>query len=130
MTQSRSRKIISCVLLAMLLAGANVNAAPSKASTTIFTGKITEINKSVALGLGKREHYLIIKLDSQVNASFRLSPEDAVRYGFIEETGPTQILTPKQTKALGWKVKLECDSAAEGALNRPVYRVKSLEKID
>jgi hypothetical protein len=129
MTQARSRKIISCLLMVMLLAGVKAAAGKAPPQTT-FTGKITEINKSTALGLGKREHYFIIKLDSQVNISFRLSPEDAVRYGLIEEAGPSQILTPKQTKALGWKVKLECEPPASGLYTLPVYRVKSLERMD
>ena len=32
-----------------------------------------------------------------------------MRYGLIEQAGPTGVVTPKMSKGIGWKVKLTCD---------------------
>jgi hypothetical protein len=127
MKQFCRAKIITVVLVAVCLTG--IMAAAALASVT-FKGKIDEIRKANAMGLGDREVFFVIKLNSEPYKLFRMTPNDAVSYGIIDQVGNSQIVTPKQAKGLGWKVKLECDPNPEGALNRPVYRVKDLERLD
>jgi hypothetical protein len=123
----RSGKIIPGLMLAILLAAAG--AASGKATIIIFTGKVQEIRAATELDIGKTEKFIIVKLDSPPKAEFRLTTAEAARYGLIDPTGPSQIITPKKAKGLGWKVKLTCDNEPTGPLDSPVYRVKSLERI-
>ena len=48
----------------------------------------------------------------------------------IEAAGPTEVVTPKKSKGLGWKVKLTCDANKTGSLKIPVYKVISLERLN
>jgi hypothetical protein len=127
MKQHLPGKIIITLVLAFCLAGFIASAA--LASIT-FKGKIDEIRKANALGLGEHEIYFVIKLDSEPYKQFRMPTSDALSYGIIDQVGNSQIVTPKQSKGLGWKVKLECDPDPTGSLSRPVYRVKDLERLD
>jgi hypothetical protein len=123
---SRRTIITTLLLLAFCLAGA---LASSGAATAIFTGKIQEIRKATALGLGKRETFYTIKLDTKPKYEFRFSEDDAVSYGLVDAAGPSMVVTPKMKKGLGWKVTLTCDGPT-GSLSAPVYRVKALKRLD
>jgi hypothetical protein len=120
-------KIFITILLAICLTGIM---APAAQASVTFKGKIDEIRKATALGLGERDVFFVIKLNTEPYKLFRMTPNDALSYGIIDQVGNSQIVTPKQAVGLGWKVKLDCDPNPEGALNRPVYRVKDLEKLD
>ncbi len=104
-------------------------AAPALASVT-FTGKITEIRRATELGLNQKDVFYIIKLDTKAHEQFRISTDEAVAYGLVEQGGPSQVVTPRQAKGLGWKVRLTCDSQPTGPVKTPVYRVKTLERLD
>jgi hypothetical protein len=123
-----SRKILSTTLFlsAFCLAAALTSYA---ARPAIFTGKIQDIRKATALGLGKQGTFYSIKLDSQPKPDFHLSVDDAVRYGVIDPAGPSMVVTPKMKKGLGWKVRLTCEDPT-GPLSAPVYRIKLLERLD
>jgi len=125
-----SRKTIMTTLLlpAFFLSGAL--ASYGAAATPTFTGKIQEIRKGTALGLGKRETFYTIKLASEPKPEFRLSDDDAVHYGLVDPAGPSMVVTPKMKKGLGWKVTLTCDYDPTGSLSAPVYRVKALKRLD
>jgi hypothetical protein len=124
---SRRTIITTLLLLAFFLAGALASyGAPAVA---IFTGKIQDIRKATALGLGKRETFYTIKLDTKPRYEFRFSEDDAVSYGLVDPAGPSMVVTPKMKKGLGWKVRLTCDNPT-GSLSTPVYRVRSLERLD
>jgi hypothetical protein len=124
---SRKTIITTLLLLAFFLAGAPASSGAPAIAT--FTGKIQDIRKATALGLGKRETFYTIKLDSQPRPEFRLSDDDAVYYGLVDPAGPSMVVTPKMKKGLGWKVRLTCDNPT-GSLSAPVYRVRSLERLD
>ena len=128
MNRMRGYRIIPGLLLAIFLAG--VGAAYAKSPIITFTGKIQEIRSATALDIGKADKFITIKLDTELKAEFRLSHEDAVRYGLIDPAGPSQVLTTRRSKGLGWKVRLTCDNDPQGSLTAPVYKVKSLERID
>jgi len=68
-------------------------------------------------------------LDEYPRAQFRLTLDDAVRYGLIEKAGPTGVVTPKMSKGIGWKVKLTCDPNYAGDPKSPTYKVTSLVKL-
>ncbi len=121
-------KILTVLVLAFLVAGGVP--AYGKAATTTFTGKIVDIRKATALGLGEHGKFITIKLDSRPLAEFQMSTDDAVHYGLIEATGVSQVMTPKSATGLGWKVKVTCPSEYKGKPDAPVYQVKSLERID
>jgi hypothetical protein len=95
-----------------------------------FIGKVTEIARAANLDVGQRDIFYTLRLDNYPNTSFRLSPEDAVKFGVIEAAGPTTVVTPKHSKGLGWKVKLTCDSENLGLVRAPIYKVISLERLD
>jgi hypothetical protein len=115
--------------LGLVLLIAWAGAAQGQATKT-FTGKITEIAKGRELDIGKREIFYNLRLDEHPTVQFHLSPQDAVRFGVIEATGPTTVLTPKQSKGLGWKVKLNCDPKNLGSVKTPIYKVISLERLN
>jgi hypothetical protein len=98
-------------------------------ATKTFTGKITEIAKGTELDLGKKDIYYTLRLEDYPNTEFRLASGDAVKFGVIEGAGPTEIVTPRKGKGLGWQVKLTCDAKKTGSLKSPVYKVISLEKL-
>jgi hypothetical protein len=119
-----SKKLLPLLFLASLL-GAGL--AYGQAPDVTFTGKITEISKSIDLGVMRSEQLLVIKLDNSPNTQFKISRDEAVRAGIIETSGVSPVLTPAQTKGIGWKVKLFCKN--QGTPKAPNYRVKSLERI-
>lgn len=98
-------------------------------ATKTFTGKITEIAKGTELDLAKHGSFYTVRLEEYPKIAFRLSPEEAVRFGLIDPTGTTGVLTPKKTKGLGWKVKLNCDPNKTGPVDAPVYKVLSLVRL-
>ena len=58
------------------------------------------------------------------------SVDFATERGQLARTaGPAQVVTPKMSKGLGWKVKLTCDANKTGSLKTPVYKVISLERL-
>jgi hypothetical protein len=97
--------------------------------TKTFTGKITEIARGTQLNFGKKGTFYMLRLEEYPYIEFRLAPEDAVRFGLVEAAGPTQVVTPKMSKGLGWKVTLTCDANKTGSLKIPVYKVISLVKL-
>ena len=127
MNRRRGAKIISGLLLAILFAG--VHPAYGQPAIATFTGKIQEIGKATALGLGKHENVYVIKLDNHPNAEFRISPDEAVRSGLVDTASPSQIVTPRHSKGLGWEVRLTCDGNYQGLRNAPIYQVKFVERI-
>ena len=126
MLLTRKSKIIVGLVLVLLL----VDLGPifGQASKT-FTGKIAEIAKGTELDINKRDTFYILRLDEYANIQFRLTSEDAVRYGLIEKAGPTAIVTPKMSKGIGWRVKLTCNPSYAGDSKSPTYRVTSLVKL-
>jgi hypothetical protein len=124
---TRNGNIILGLALVLLLAGVWQAFA---LDTKTFTGKITEIAKGTELDVAKKDIFYIVRLDEYPNIQFRLTPEDAVRFGVIEPTGPTAVLSPRMSKGLGWKVKLACDANKTGPLKAPVYKVISLKRLD
>ena len=121
----KSKLIIGLVLVLLLVDLGPIFGQASK----IFTGKITEIAKGTELDINKRETFYILRLDEYVRVQFRLTSEDAVRYGLIEKSGLTGVVTPKMSKGLGWKVKLTCNPSYAGDLKNPTYRVTALQKL-
>jgi hypothetical protein len=127
MNLSRKTIMTTLLLLAFFLTGALASyGAPAIAT---FTGKIQDIRKATTLGPGKRGTFYTIKLANEPRTEFRLSDDDAVRYGLVAAVGPSMVVTPKMKKGLGWKVRLTCDNPT-GSLSAPVYRVRSLERLD
>lgn len=123
-----TRKIIIILGLAvtLLLAGAGpILAQPSKS----FTGKISEIAKGAELDIAKHGIYYIVRLDEYPNVQFRLSPDDAARYGLIDKMGPTGVVTPKMNKGVGWRVKITCDARYLGDSKYPTYMVTDFKKL-
>ena len=114
--------------LGLVLVIAWAGAAHGQASKP-FTGKITEIARGTQLDIGKKDTFYILRLDDYPKIEFRLAPEDAVRFGVIEAAGPTAVVTPKQSKGLGWRVKLICDGKNLGLVKAPIYKVISLERL-
>ena len=124
---TRNGKIILGLALVLLMAGGEPAFAQA---TKTFTGKITEIAKGTELDIDRKGTFYIVRLDEYPDIEFRLSHEDAVRFGVIEAAGPTVVLSPKMSKGLGWKVKLTCDANKSGPLKTPVYKVISLKRLD
>jgi hypothetical protein len=114
--------------LGLVLVMAWAGAAQGQASKT-FTGKITGMARGTQLDLGKSGTFYILRLADYPKTEFRLAHEDAVRFGVIEAAGPTAVVTPKQSKGLGWRVKLICDGKNLGERAAPIYNVISLERL-
>jgi hypothetical protein len=127
MMATRNGKFILGLALVFLIASVGLGFAQA---TKIFTGKITEIAKGTELGLGKKDIFYALQLDEYPNIKFRVSTEDAVRFGVIKDAGPTGVVTPKHSKGLGWKVRLTCDPNNLGQIKTPVYQVTSLVRLD
>ncbi|MCL4501321.1 MAG: hypothetical protein M1438_05625 [Deltaproteobacteria bacterium] len=121
----KSKLIIVFVLVLLLVDLGPIFGQASKS----FTGKIAEIARGAELGVAMHGTFYVLRLEEYPNVQFRLSAEDAVRYGLIEKAGPTGIVTPKMSKGIGWKVKLTCDSNYEGDRKTPTYKVRSLVKL-
>jgi hypothetical protein len=126
MIPRQRRKVLIGLWLVLVIAWAG--AAHGQAGK-VFTGKIQEIAKGTELKDGKRDTYFILRIDDYPNIEFRLTSEDAVRFGVVEAAGLTGVATPKMSKGLGWKVKLTCDSNKTGSLTSPTYKVISLERL-
>jgi hypothetical protein len=126
MRLTRRGKIVGIVWLVVVLGWAG--AAPGQAAKS-FIGKITEIAKATSLGIGKHDTFYTVRLDEYPTTGFRISFEDAVRFGVIDVAGPSAVVTPKQSKGLGWKVKLTCDGNNLGLVKAPIYKVNSLERL-
>jgi len=122
----RRGKIILGLTLVFLMA--LVGAAAGQVTKT-FTGTISEIAKGTELDVGQRGIFYVVRLEEHPKIHFRLSPEDAVRFGVIDATGTTGVLTPKKSKGLGWKVSLDCDPNKTGPLDAPSYKVISLKRL-
>jgi hypothetical protein len=123
---SRKSKLIIVLVLVLLL----VDLGPILgAASKTFTGKIVEIAKGTELDINRTATFYIVRLDEYPMVQFRLSLEDAVRYGVLEKAGPTGVVTPKMTKGVGWKVRLTCDPNYAGELKTPTYRVTALQKL-
>ena len=99
-------------------------------ATKSFTGKITEIAMGTELDILKHAKFYIVRLEEFPKLQFRLSLEDAERYGLIARGGPTGVVTPKMSKGIGWRVKLTCDPFYAGDIKTPTYRVTVLEKLE
>ena len=121
----KSKLIVGLVLILLLVDLGPIFGQASK----IFTGKIAEIAKGTELDLNKKDTFYIVRLDEYANIQFRLTADDAVRYGLIEKAGPTGVVTPKMSKGIGWRVKLTCNPSYAGDLKTPTYRVTSLVKL-
>jgi len=103
--------------------------APSQATKT-FTGKIAEIAMGAELDVGRYAKYYIVRLGEYPKIQFRLTPEDAEKYGLVARGGPTAVVIPKMSKGIGWRVKLTCDPYYAGDIKNPTYRVTALEKME
>ncbi len=125
MMMRKTKIIIGLVLVLLLVDLGPIFGQASK----VFTGTISEIAKGTELDIAKHETFYILRLNEYVKEQFRLSSEDAVRYGLIEKAGPTGVVTPKMSKGIGWKVKLTCNPSYAGDLKSPTYRVTSLVKL-
>ena len=123
----RKSKIILGLVLVLLL----VDLSPifGQAGKT-FTGKIIEISKGSELDLNKKDTFYILRLDEYLKVKFRLTPEDAVRFGVIDTTGTSGVITPRMSKGLGWKVKLTCDPKNLGENAAPIYKVTAMVKLE
>ena len=127
MMATRNGKIILGLALVFLIAGVGPGFAQA---INTFTGKITEIAKGTELDVGKKGIFYTLQLDEYPNTKFRLSTEDAVKFGVIKDAGPTDVITPKHSKGLGWKVRLTVDPNNLGQIKTPVYKVTALVRLD
>ena len=114
-----------CLVLLIAWTGAAYGQA-----TKTFTGKITEISKGTELDIGKKDIFYTLRLEEYHNISFRLTADEAVRYGLIDPAGISGVPTPKMSKGVGWKVRLTCDSKNLGENKAPVYKVNSVQKLE
>jgi hypothetical protein len=126
MMTTRNGKIILGLALVFLMAGASSGFAEG---IKIFSGKISEIARGTELDIAKKGTFYVLRLKEHPSIEFRLSTGDAVKFGVIEAAGSTGVMTPKQTKGLGWKVKLTCDGKNLGLVKAPVYQVVSLQRL-
>lgn len=122
----RKIKIILVLVLVLLLV--DLGTIFGQASKT-FTGKISEIAKGTELDIAKRDTFYTLRLEEYPRIQFRLSPEDAVKFGVIETTGTSGVLTPRMSKGMGWEVKLNCDPKNLGENKAPVYKVTALTRL-
>lgn len=123
---SRRSKLVVVFVLIFLL----VDLGPifGQAAKT-FTGKITEIARGTELDVARHAKFFVVRLEEYPRAQFRLSQDDAERYGLIAPGGPTGVVTPKMSKGIGWRVRLTCEGNYAGTRKAPTYRVTSLEKL-
>ncbi len=121
-----SKMILGLVLVFLLGVGGPV----AGQTTKTFTGKINAIDKGTELDIAKTAVFYTIRLEEHPKIKFRLTPEDAVKFGIIDSAGPTGVVTPKMSKGLGWKVKLTCDASSFGELKAPTYKVISVERLE
>jgi hypothetical protein len=124
---TRNGKIILGLALIFLL---GVVGPVSGQATKTFTGKITEIAKGSELNIAKTDVFYMVKLEEHAKIRFRLTPEDAVKFGVVDATGTSGVLTPKKSTGMGWKVKLTCNAINLGDSKVPVYKITSLERLE
>jgi hypothetical protein len=122
----RNQVLLGVTLILLIIWAGAVSAQTTKT----FTGKITEIAKGSQLDIAKTDIFYTIKLEEHPKIQFRLTPEDAARFGVIDKAGPTGVLTPKMNKGLGWSVKLTCDGNNLGENRAPVYKVTALVRLE
>jgi hypothetical protein len=128
MIPTRQTKALLGLCFVLLIAWAG--AAYGQASKT-FTGKISEIAKGTELDVSKKGIFYTLRLDEYPKIQFRLSSDDAVRYGVISNLGTTAILVPRMQKGLGWQVKLTCKPIVDLSEFKPsVYEVTSLVRLN
>jgi len=127
MMKTRKNKIILGLALVFLL---GVVGPVSGQATKTFTGKISEIAKGTELDIAKTDVFYTLRLEEYPKIRFRLTPQDAVRFGVVDATGTSGVLTPKKSKGLGWKVEIACDPNKTGPLDAPSYKVISLKRLD
>ncbi len=127
MMANRHGKFILGLVLVFLL---GVGGPVAGQTTKTFTGKISAIDKGTELDIAKTDIFYTIRLEEYPKIKFRLTPEDAVKFGVIDSAGPTGVVTPKMSKGLGWKVKLICNASSFGELKAPIYKVISVERLD
>ena len=127
MMKTRKNKIILGLALVFLLGAVG---PVSGQATKTFTGKISEIAKGTELDIAKTDVFYTLRLEEYPKIRFRLTPQDAVRFGVVDATGTSGVLTPKKSKGLGWKVKITCDPNKTGPLDAPSYKVISLKRLD
>jgi hypothetical protein len=127
MRKTHNGKALLGLIVLLIIAWAG--AAHGQASKT-FTGIIKEIARGIQLNSGKKDTFYILRLDDYPEIEFRLASEDAVRFEVIKIAGPTQVVTPKNSKGLGWKVKLICDGKNLGLVKAPIYKVISLQRLN
>jgi hypothetical protein len=118
-------KQILGLALVLVLAGV----APVLAQGKTFTGTITEIARGTELDVGRHANYFVLRLKEYPETEFRLAQDEAVRYGVVDPTGTSGLLTPKKCKGLGWKVKLSAKPAFTGWTSSNSYQVLSLQKL-
>ena len=124
-TMNRSKYLLGFWLVLVMAWAGPVHGQVTKT----FTGKIKEIARGTQLDVGKKDIFYMLRLEEYPHIEFRLATEDAVRFGVVEAAGPAQVVTPKMSKGLGWKVKLDCDANKTGAIKTPVYKVISLVRL-
>ncbi len=122
----RKVKIIIALVLVLLF----VDLGPTQPQVTkSFTGKITEIAQGKELDIAKHGVFIIVRLAEYPKISFRMTMEDAEKFGIIEAGGITGVLTPKKAKGMGWKVKMTCDAQKYGDIDNPTYKVISVMRL-
>jgi hypothetical protein len=118
------------ILLFVLICAATVFAAAAQDSGLTFLGNIEEIStKTTMTPMGGMEKYLVLKLDSKPRIDFRVTGSDAARFGIIDSSQPSAVLTPDKIKGVGWKVRLTCNKS-ETLGGPPIYLVTKLERLD
>jgi hypothetical protein len=132
---TRKFKLIIGLALVLLLVDVGPTLGQYGGQTTLpqatktFTGKITEIAMGTELDILKHARFYIVRLEEYPKLQFRLSLEDAEKYGLIARGGPTGVVIPKMSKGIGWRVKLTCDPYYAGDIKTPTYRVTALERL-
>jgi len=79
--------------------------------------------------VGATEKFLTIKLDNKPKLDFRITTEDAARFGLTDTAQPSAVITPGKIKGVGWKVRLTCDKQVKLG-GEPHYMVLKLERLD
>ncbi|MEW6386923.1 MAG: hypothetical protein AB1491_05335 [Thermodesulfobacteriota bacterium] len=118
------KKVIPCLILFLAL---TVVAAAQPTTGLTFVGQIQEIGSKTGLAPGSSGEYLAIRLDTHPKLDFRLTAKDGLRYGLIDGSGTSAVLTPGRLKGLGWTVRLTCEKKTTSS--DPIYLVTRLERL-
>ena len=103
---------------------------PPGQGTKTFTGKIAEIAMGSELDVAKYAKYYIVRLEEYPQTQFRFTFDDAERYGLVARGGLRDVVTPRMSKGIGWRVKLTCNPLYAGDIKNPTYLVTALEKLE